>query len=82
MGMIYRSALQTVAHLGLASWGSDMICRCLQANGAILKGSPHLVHTDLGILAAYLFAGLQDTPDFAVDPSFIHILWEQFDQPF
>jgi len=42
----------------------------------------HLVHTELGIHAGYLFAGLHDTPDSAIDPSFIHILWEQFDKLF
>ncbi|PMD29414.1 HET-domain-containing protein [Hyaloscypha variabilis F] len=85
MGLIYRSAFQTIAWLGPATWGSDMICMSIQALQSTQRGYAHTVPSELRNLNMMLF-GHDDcdnsTPKANLDTTFVQLLWDQLDQIF
>ncbi|KAH8672833.1 heterokaryon incompatibility protein-domain-containing protein [Tricladium varicosporioides] len=83
MGLIYRSALQTVAWLGPATWGSDMACLAIQAFQKIKEGNAGILEPEQRSLNTSLFGSDDNSsPPSDVDESLIHIIWDQFDQLF
>jgi hypothetical protein len=81
MGLIYRSTLHTIAWLGTATWGSDVICTSLLGFQTTQEGNGHILVLGLRNVNASLF-GSDDAffPHTEINSSLIHVLWDQLDQ--